>query len=106
MAALEYKPYLADLDLWIKAQNQDGIECYSYILCYVDDIMVIHHDSRPILDRIDKFMKLKYISVGDPDIYQGDKLKKVHMDNNVWCWSISPSKYVQEAVCNCQKYLK
>ena len=28
------------------------------------------------------------------------------MDNDVWCWSISPSKYVQEAVRNCQKYLK
>ena len=28
------------------------------------------------------------------------------MDNNVWCWSISPYKYVQEAVHNCQKYLK
>ena len=28
------------------------------------------------------------------------------MDNNVWCWSISPSKYAQEVVRNCQKYLK
>ena len=28
------------------------------------------------------------------------------MDNDVWCWYISPSKYVQEAVCNSQKYLK
>ena len=28
------------------------------------------------------------------------------MDNNVWCWSISPSKYVQEAVRNFQNYLK
>ena len=51
-------------------------------------------------------MKLKESSVGDPYIYLGAKLKKVHMDNNAWCWSISPSKYVQEAVRNCQKYLK
>ena len=28
------------------------------------------------------------------------------MDNNVWCWSISPSKYLQEAVRNFQNYLK
>ena len=68
--------------------------------------MVIHHDARPILDRIEKFMKLKEISVGDPDIYLGAKMKKVQMDNDVWCWSIIPSKYVQEAVRNCQKYLK
>ena len=68
--------------------------------------MVIHHDARPILDRIYKFMKIKESSVGDLDIYLDTKLKKVHMDNDVWCWSISPSKYVQEAVRNCQKYLK
>ena len=28
------------------------------------------------------------------------------MDNNVWCWSLSPSKYVQEAVRNCDVHLK
>ena len=36
----------------------------------------------------------------------GDKLKKVQIDNNLWCWSIIPYKYVQEAVRNCKKYLK
>ena len=34
------------------------------------------------------------------------KLKKVYMDNDVWCWSIIPSKYVQETVRNCRNYLK
>ena len=28
------------------------------------------------------------------------------MDNNVWCLSISPSKYVHEAIRNFQNYLK
>ena len=106
MDALGYKPCLADPDIWLKSQNQDGIDYYSYILCYVDYIMVIHHYARPILDRIEKFMKLKESSVGDPDIYLGAKLKKVHMDNDVWCWSIIPSNYFQKAVRNCQNYLK
>ena len=106
MADLVYKKCLADPDLLLKAQHRDDIDYYSYILCYVDDIMVIHHDARPIIDRIDKFMKLKESSVGDLDIYLGAKLKKIQMDNDVWCWSISPSKYVHEAVRNCQKYLK
>ena len=59
MAAFGYKPCLVDPDLWLKAQNQDVNYYYSYIFCYVDDIMVIHHDGRTILYRIDKFMKLK-----------------------------------------------
>ena len=50
-------------------------------------------------------MVWKY-SIGDPYIYLCAKLKKLHMYNDVWCWSISPSKYVQEAVRNCQNYLK
>ena len=54
MAALGYKPCMADPDLWLKSHNQYGIDYYSYILCYVDDIMVIHHDARPILDRNNK----------------------------------------------------
>ena len=106
MSTLGYKPCLADPDILLKAQNQDGVDYYSYILCYVDDIMVIHHDARPIIDRIDKFMKLKESSVGYPDIYLDSNLKKVHMDNDVWCWSISRSKYVQEAMRNFQNYLK
>lgn len=28
------------------------------------------------------------------------------MYNAVWCWSLSQSKYVQEAVRNCAKHLK
>ena len=77
-----------------------------YILCYVDDILVFHHNSRPDLYRIDQFMKLKEFSVGEPDIYLGAKFNFFQMSNNVWFWSLSPSKYVQEAVQNCQNHLK
>ena len=45
--------------------------------------MVIHHDARPILYLIDKYMKLKESSVGDPDIYLGAKLRKMKMPNGV-----------------------
>ena len=75
-------------------------------MLYIDDILVIHHDARPVFDRIDKFMKLKEDYVCDPDIYLGAKLKKVQMSNDVRCWSLSLSKYVQEAVRNYQKHLK
>ena len=108
MPGLGYTPCLADPDVWFKAKVRpdDGVSYYSYILCYVDDILVIHHDARPIIDRIDKFMKLKEASVGDPGIYLGTKLKKVQTSNNVGCQSLIPSKYFHEAARNCQKHLK
>ena len=106
MSGLGYKPCLADPDLWLKPQaREDGTGYYAYILCYVDDVLVVHDDAQPVLDRIDKFMKLKPGS-SDPDMYLGAKLKKVTLANDVVAWSISPSKYVQEAVRNCENHVK
>ena len=47
---------LSDPDLWKKSVviSDDKYEHYSYILCYVDDIMVIHNDSLSILKKIDR----------------------------------------------------
>ena len=107
MEHLGYTSCLADPGLWYKAATKkDGTQYYSYILCYVDDIMVMHENAMPILQSINDFMKLKPDSIGDLDIYLGAKLKQVELDNDVFCWSLSPSKYVQEAVRNCENHVK
>ena len=72
----------------------------------VDDILVVHHDALPVLERIDKLTKLKPDCVGDPDIYLWAKCKCVQLDNGVWTWTLSPSKYAHEAVSNCDAHLK
>ena len=107
MRGLGYLPFLADPDLWYKSEVRpdDGFEYYSYIICYIDDTLVIHHNSISILKRIDSYFKLKPSSIGDPDIYLGAKVKKMTLENGTWCWSLSPSKYVQEAVRNCEQAL-
>ena len=68
--------------------------------------MVMHESAMPILQSINSFMKLKTGSIGDPDVYLGAKLKKVELDNDVVCWSLSPSKYLQGAVRNVEKGVK
>jgi hypothetical protein len=55
--------------------------------------------------KIDKFFPMKAGSIGPPDIYLGVKLSKVKLPNLVEAWAMSPSKYVQEAVSNCEEYL-
>ena len=93
-------PCLADPDIWYKAEVRpdDGFEYYSYILFYVDDILVIHHDSLSILKRIDSYCKLKPTSIGDPHIYLGSKVTNMNLANGTLFWTLSPSKCVQEAV--------
>jgi hypothetical protein len=58
------------------------------------------------IKKINKRFPLKEGSVGDPDIYLGAKLRKVTLESGVEAWSMSPSKYVQEAVKNVKNYLQ
>jgi hypothetical protein len=78
---------------------------YAYILCYVDDILCIHHGALSVLTQIDNYLPLKPTSVGDPDIYLGAKLNETQLPNGIYAWGMSPSKYVNQAVKNCQTYL-
>jgi len=101
MRQMGYTSCKADPDLlWYKAETRptDNFRYYAYILCYVDDILCMHHDPMTILDRINGYMPLKLSSVGDPDIYLGAKLKQTSLPNGVWAWGLSPSKYVAQAV--------
>ena len=87
-------PCLADPDLWMKPmiRPSDNVKYYAYVLCYVDDILVIHHNSLSVLERLDKYFQLKEGSVGDPDVYLGAKIRKVRLENDVEAWGMSPSK--------------
>jgi hypothetical protein len=46
-----------------------------------------------VLDKLDKYFTLKPASVGDPSMYLGAKLKITQLNNGVWAWGMSPSKY-------------
>ena len=98
----------ADPDLWLKAETRpdDDTRYNSHILCYVDDILCMHHDALSVLGKINKYLPLKPDSVGDPDIYLGAKLRQTRLSNGVTAWALSPSKYVNQAVRNCETHLK
>ena len=106
MTHLGYQTCLADNDVWFKAQNKpDGTEYYAYVLIYVDDILVIHHDAKKVLAQIDYFFHMKPESMGDPDIYLGCKLRlHIVKGTGAQAWLQSPSKYIQEAVKNAEVY--
>jgi hypothetical protein len=97
----------ADPDLWLKAvtRPEDNVHYYAYILSYFDDILCIHHDPMSVMNEINGYLPLKLSSVGNPDIYLGAKLKETRLPNGVMTWGLSPSKYVVQAVKNCQLHL-
>ena len=75
-------------------------------MCYVDNILVVHHNSMTMLNNIDKYFKLKTNSIGYPDIYLGANLTYHRPNNGVYKWLLSPFKYVREAINNCVKHLR
>ena len=84
---------------------EDKLEYSSYILSYVDDILCIHHNSDNVLNKLNGFMPLKPGSVRSPNMYLGTKLKCMQLHNGIYAWSMSPSKYIQEAVRICKEYI-
>jgi hypothetical protein len=108
MQMLGYTSCKADLDVWMKVMiwPEDRLWYYAYILLYVDDILCIHHDAESAINELDRYFPMKARSIGDPDIYLGTKLRKVELLNGVHTWSMSLSKYVQDAVNNVEEHLR
>jgi hypothetical protein len=102
-----YATCKADPDLWLKAETRpdNNVWYYAYILCYVDDVLCIHHDPMSVMNESKGYLPLKPSLVGDPDIYLCAKLKQTSVPNGIWAWGLSPSKFIAQAVKNCQTHL-
>ena len=57
MHHLEFLPCPADPDTWMNNmfRPRDGFNYYTYVLIYVDDLMVIHHGAESLFIRIDNY---------------------------------------------------
>jgi hypothetical protein len=107
MKHLGFTPCLADPDLWMKAEVHpcNDFKFYAYVLLYVGDVLVIHHDAEDVLLCLDKYFKMKPGSIGDLDVYLGATIKQMRLANGVMAWASSPSKYMQALVDTVMKYL-
>ena len=107
MQHLGYQSCKADLDIWLKpcTRPDNGYKYYAYVLLYIDNCLVLHHNDKQVLLEIDKYFPMKKGLIRDLEIYLGAKLRKVTLDNLVEVWSMSSSKYVQEAVQNVEEKL-
>ena len=108
MKELGWESCKADRDVWLKpmVRPEDGFEYYAYMLIHTDDCLCVDYDATQRLVELDHYFKMKPGSIGDPDMYLGAKLRKTTLPNGVEAWSLSPSKYVQEAVRNFKLYLE
>ena len=107
MRHLDYISCPADPDLWMRPlMKSDGSTYYSYILLYVDDVLVIDEDPEVILrSQLGKYFPLKEDSIGEPKLYLGGHVRKVVLENGIEAWSFSSNQYVKAAVSNVKDYV-
>ena len=109
MQHLGFVPCKADPDVWMRPASKtfNNTEHWEFILPYVDDALCISMRPEEILNNeIGKYWIMKKDSVGLPNIYLGNKVSKVTLENGVDAWAFSSSQYVQAAVTNVKKYLE
>jgi Reverse transcriptase (RNA-dependent DNA polymerase) len=104
---LGFTPCPADPDVWLReAVKPNGEEYYEYILVYVDDILVLSHDPRSIMNRIGQSFSIKEGSDKEPDTYLGADVGKHQFDDDpVPKWTLGADKYVQNALNNVTSWL-
>jgi len=97
--SMDFKPTLADPDVWYRAAcKPNGFEYYEYILVYVDDILALSHAPRLIMETIKKQYRLKEEPT-PPKVYLGATIKPWSIPNEVKpVWSMSSSNYIKEAI--------
>ena len=92
----------ANADVWMRpATKPNGFEYYKYLLVYVDDVLAISHDPKPLIEEIGKMYELKKGSVGPPTRYLGATISKFQIPGvktGREYWAMSAREYVQEAV--------
>lgn len=93
----------ADPDVWMKAEvKPTGEKYWAYVLCYVDDLLVISHNPKEVMEFLASKYTLKEGSVKEPDMYLGNEVKKWYIDDSLDPekprWAMSSDLYVKRAV--------
>ena len=70
-----YNLFPDEPDMWIKPKVEiDGDSYYSYILCYVYDILFVHQNYMTMISNTNNYFKMKPDSIGDPGMYLEDSV--------------------------------
>ena len=76
-------------------------------MLFADDYICISTNPEKIVRKeIDKYFLMKEVSIGEHDVYLGDKVRKVELGTGEICLVFRSSQYVQEACKNVRNFLK
>mmetsp|Transcript_2147 Transcript_2147/g.3294 ORF Transcript_2147/g.3294 Transcript_2147/m.3294 type:complete len:1178 (+) Transcript_2147:1032-4565(+) len=89
---------LGDPDVWFRsAEKKDKTEYYEYILVYVDDLLIISHQTDTILHVLENHFKYRLKDVGSPKRYLGATIEKIDV-GGMRTWCMSAREYLEKAI--------
>jgi Reverse transcriptase (RNA-dependent DNA polymerase) len=108
---LSYNTCVADHDVWMKPKvKPTGEEYWEYVLIYSDDILVISHDPKAVMDGLTKAYTLKEGSVALLTTYLGADVHQhtFHdvVDPGTIRWSMSSDTYIKRALADVEQHLE
>jgi hypothetical protein len=79
-----YQSCKANPDVWMKpGVKKDGSKYWSYVLCYVDNLLVIDKDPKKTMEYLQSCHTLKAGSVKEePDTYLSTQVKKWYISGS------------------------
>lgn len=99
-----FESTVADPDVYRRANAKpDGFKYYEYILVYVDDVLILSHDTNVHLKQIQACYDLNPDSIGPPTRYLGADVKRLVRPKDSSgreYWALSAATYVKNAVQN------
>jgi hypothetical protein len=99
LSVMNLKSSLGDPDVWLRsATKPDGLEYYEMVLVYVDDILVVSHDTKLVMEKLSEIYQLKKGSVGPPTQYLGATIGKHQLPDGREVWSMSAEEYIDNAI--------
>jgi hypothetical protein len=109
---LGFKNSKADPDVWMhKAKKPNGFFYWEYVLCYVDDILVIGHQPQTTMNSISQYVNFKSGSIQSPSNYLGANISQCTVIDgnsafpNKQAWSMSAQDYIKRAVDKVEREL-
>ena len=104
---LGFTSSLADPDVWYKPETkEDGSQYYSYVLVYVDDLLIIDKNPSRYMDMVKSDFTIKPGSVEIPSMYLGAEIGKVKYQDGSQAWTMSSEGYIKKVIANIKKRLE
>ena len=76
----------------------DGFQYYEYILTYVDDCLIVSHNTNLITEQLTNEYGYRLKDVGPPTRYLGAQIGRYRFEDGAHAWYMSAQLYLQQAI--------